>query len=259
MTSFLDDLPYNAPAVERGVGFFETVLLLGRRAVLWEEHVLRLLSSLASLHLPVPTRREIEQATERAVLGIPLDSTKEMGLRISWLALRASLEARESWRLDVSIRDIPAASLRRREGSRAVSLPTAFMRDTPGLKSTSYLAAVLGGRYAQQHGGDEGLFVAFDGSYTEGTATALLAWSSGQPVASSHMMLPSITAAAFAKETPQAPLTSALLRGGAILLGSLTKAAPMLSLDGEPCQQPAVMLQRISAFNAQLAERSVLL
>ena len=98
MAFLIEALPYNAPAVERGVGFFETVLLLGRRAVLWEEHLLRLLSGLALLHLPAPTRAEIEEATERAVLGVPLDSTRELGLRISWLALGASLDARESWR-----------------------------------------------------------------------------------------------------------------------------------------------------------------
>ena len=38
-----DPVPFDAPAVERGFGFFETLLLLGRRAVLWAPHARRLL------------------------------------------------------------------------------------------------------------------------------------------------------------------------------------------------------------------------
>jgi hypothetical protein len=42
------------------------------------------------------------------------------------------------------------------------------------------------------------------------------------------------------------------LRAGAVVLGSLTLAAPLVSLDGEPCACPPSMLERIAAFNAEL-------
>ena len=48
------DIPYDAPAVERGVGFFETVLLSGRRACLWEPHLARLYGTLRRFALPEP-------------------------------------------------------------------------------------------------------------------------------------------------------------------------------------------------------------
>jgi 4-amino-4-deoxychorismate lyase len=253
----IDEVPYNAPAIERGVGFFETVLLIGRRAIFWEEHLARLLSSLTRLHLPAPARLEIEQASARAVSHLPLDATEEAALRLAWVALRADLDARDSWRLDASVRDIPATSLLRRGGSHGISLPAEFTRDTPGLKSTSYLAAVLGLRYARHHGGDEGLFVAFDGSYLEGASTGLIAWNDGQPVVSPHAVLPSVTAAALVKDPARAPLTPSLLRSGAILLGSLTKATPLLSLDGEPCVLPASMMEKINTFNKEMATSAV--
>ena len=59
-------VPADAPVVERGVGFFETVLCLGRRVVLWDGHLARLFGSVAEFDFPIPDRALIEQtAAER--------------------------------------------------------------------------------------------------------------------------------------------------------------------------------------------------
>ena len=246
-------VPAGSPAVERGVGLFETVLLAGRRPVLWRQHIDRLLRSLTQFDLPAPSMEEIESATAAALENH--DETGESALRLTWLAVGSDLENRGSWRLDAALRPIPPATLRRRAGSHAACLPAAFQRDMPGLKATSYLACVLGLRYALRRGCDEAFFVAADGSCIEGTATALLAWNGGGLMASEHLALPGVTAAALAGDTPpRGTLSRALLRRGAMVLGSLTKAAPVLTIDGEACLQPPAMRERIEAFNRSLTE-----
>jgi branched-subunit amino acid aminotransferase/4-amino-4-deoxychorismate lyase len=247
------EVPHDAPAVERGVGFFETVLLVGRRAVLWREHLARLLGTLARFELPPPAEDEIEAAAHAAIdAGAPAPG-EERGLRLAWVAVASDLESRESWRLHVSLRAIPAATLARRGGARAVSLPPELTRDTPTAKSTSYFAAVMGLRWAKKQGADEGLFRDRDGCYSEGTSTALVAWGNGAPYHSSCAALPSVTAAAFLGASVRvAPVFGADVRQGALLLGSLTNVVPIVTLDGEPCAVPEEMRGAARAFNERL-------
>lgn len=252
-------VPYDAPAVERGMGFFETVLLIGRRAVLWERHLLRLLSSLAHHELPAPSNAMIAQAAAQAIADIPADSSQESALRLAWIAIAPRLDDPDSWRLDASVRPISEATRRRRDGAQAITLPASLVRDTPELKSTSYIAAVLGLRFAERRGGNEGLFSALDGSYREGTSTALLAWDEGRLLQSKDAVLPSVTAAAFTgRDVPRGILTRSVLCAGAILLGSLTKAVPLLSLDGQRCLVPPPMQKRIDEFNRQMEQEASL-
>jgi branched-subunit amino acid aminotransferase/4-amino-4-deoxychorismate lyase len=239
--------------VQRGFGFFETALLVGRRAVLWGPHVERLLAGLAKLALPAPTRDAIDATARRAVDASAPQGDVQAGLRLTWLAAAEDVESPASWRLDAYVIAIPASRLVRRDGSRAVSLPLDLQRDTPGMKSTSYFAAIQGGRLAKKAGADEGLFRGHDGRYLEGTTTGLAAWNGGTPVLAPEGVLPSVTAAAFFDgQASVAPIGEAHLRAGGILLGSLTTAAPLLSLDGTPCAQPAGMLARIQAFRQRL-------
>lgn len=250
---------FDAPAVERGVGFFETVLLVGRRAILWDEHVTRLLGTLSRLELPAPTRDALDAAAGATLDAAPAQatSTAERALRVAWLAVGPDLEAASAWRLDASVRPIPETTLARRGGSRCVVLPPELRRDTPDVKSTSYFGAVMGLRLARRRGGDEGLFVAEDGTVVEGTSTALLAYCGGGFVRPSHGALPSVTAAAFARLEAEgrvlpASLSPEALRRGAVVLGSLTKAAPMVSVDGAACDVPGAMRERIERFNDRL-------
>lgn len=247
-------VPFDCPAVERGVGFFETVLLVGSRAVLWEPHLARLLSTVGRFDLPLPTREEISSAASAAVRAAPVPDGTERGLRISFLAVGADLDVRDSWRLDVSVRPIPELTRKRREGARAVSLPGDLRRDSPSVKSTSYFAPVMGLRLARRLGGDEGLFRASDGSYLEGTSTGLVVWERGGFRVAEKAMLGSVTAAAFlgGRGRPGA-IGAAEIRAGSLLLGSLTKAVPVLSLDGEPCARPEAMLAEVRDFNERLS------
>ncbi|HKC24403.1 MAG TPA: aminotransferase class IV, partial [Thermoanaerobaculia bacterium] len=248
-------VPYDAPAVERGVGFFETVLLVGRRAVLWRPHLARLLGTLARFELPSPDEPVIEAAARAAVDSAAPAAGEERGLRIAWMAIASDLESREAWRLHVSVRPIPAATLGRRGGARAVSLPPELSRDTPTAKSTSYFAAVMGLRWAKKQGADEGLFRDREGCYSEGTSTALVAWGGGAPYHSSCAALPSVTAAAFLGGSVKvAPVRAEDVRNGALLLGSLTEVVPIVALDGEPCAVPEEMREAARAFNRRLVE-----
>jgi 4-amino-4-deoxychorismate lyase len=247
------DVPYDAPAVERGVGFFETVLLSGRRACLWEAHLARLYGTLRRFSLPEPGRPALEAAARQAADEARPAPGEERGLRLAWIAVGGDLDAASAWRLDVSIRPVPESTLRRRSGARVVTLPSELRRDSPDVKSTSYFAAVHGLRIAVRKGGDEGLFTAPDGTYVEGTSTSLVAWNGGVPARAANGALPSVTAAAFLEGGEEdLPLTAELLRSGALLCGSLTLAAPIAALDGAPCNVPAAMAERIRAFNGRL-------
>jgi len=253
MPEAIAPVPFDAPAVERGIGFFETVFLVGRRAVLWRPHLARLLGTVARFELPSPEEAEIEAAARAAVAAVSPAEREERGLRLAWMATTPDLESRASWRLHVSVRAIPAATLGRRGGASAVSLPPELTRDTPTAKSTSYFAAVMGLRWARKRGADEGLFRDRDLCYSEGTSTALVAWGDGAPFHSSCAALPSVTAAAFlAGNVRVAPVMAADIRRGALLLGSLTEVVPILSLDGEPCAVPEAMREAARAFNERL-------
>jgi len=255
MTPFeLPPVPADAPVVERGVGFFETVLLLGRRAVLWDGHVARLLGSISEFAFPSPDRARIEAALAERLDLVPAAEGAERAARVSWIAIAPDLDSPASWRLDVSIREIQEATLRRRGGASAVTLPATFRRDSATVKSTSYFAAVVGLRHARRTGGDEGLFREPDGTYLEGTSTALVCWNEGSPVFAPGPVLPSVTRSAFlGPRTDRRPLTRSLVRNGALLLGSLTIATPIVRLDGEECRVPETMRRSLAEFNERLA------
>lgn len=247
-------VPYDSPAAERGLGVFETVLLVGRRAVLWDAHTGRLLGSLRRLELPGPSPGDLlaRAAEELDEAGVT-DDGAERAVRLAWVAVGADLDDPASFRLDVSLRPIPAPTLGRRSGVRAVTLPPSFRRDTPWLKSTSYAAAVLGLRHARRCGGDEGLFVDERGGLVEGTSTALLAYEGGGWAGLGPLALQSVTAEAFlaGRGTRRAVLPEEVRRG-AVLIGSLTTAAPIVALDGVPCAAPEAMVAEVTSFTARL-------
>ncbi len=247
------DIPFDAPVVERGMGFFETVLLAGRRAVLWGPHLDRLYRTLRRFSFPEPDRPALEAAARGAVDAAGPDPSKERALRLAWIAVGADVDAPASWRLDVTVRDIPEATLRRRSGARVVTLPPDLRRDSPDVKSTSYFAALAGLRLARKKGGDEALFTGQDGTYLEGTSTSLIAWNGGRPARAPSRALPSVTAAAFLGAADvHVPLTAELLRAGALLCGSLTLAVPIVALDDVACTIPDPMAVRIRDFNRRL-------
>jgi 4-amino-4-deoxychorismate lyase len=245
-------VPFSAPVVERGMGFFETLLVVGGRALLWEEHIARLLGTLARWGLPSPTTEALTGAAARALEPLK-NAGDERALRISWIALESDLDAERSWRLDVSTREVPEATRARRRGASVVTLPSDLARDTARMKSTSYVSALLGQREARRRGADEAIFTTADGVCLEGTSTGLVLWNDGKPVLAAGPALPSITASALAgADAPRRELREKDLLEGAMLAGALTLAAPIVSLDGKPCAQPEAMRARVAEFNARL-------
>ena len=253
-----DPVPFDAPALERGFGFFETLLLVGRRAVLWAPHTRRLLTTLETLDLPSPSLEALDSAS-RAALGGIADDDEERALRVSWIAVGHDVDGPASWRLDASLRPIPPNTLSRRAGSRAVTVPERFRRDSPGFKSTSYFGAVAALRHARRSGGDEGLFT--NGNlYVEGASTGLVAWNGGRLAGLGPGGLPSVTALAFLEGAGERRgLKRGELLSGAILLGSLTTAVPLLSLDGVECLRPPAMLRACETFQGRLRTDTALL
>jgi 4-amino-4-deoxychorismate lyase len=247
-------VPFLSPAVQRGFGFFETALLAGRRAVLWEPHLDRMNRILSGLELPKPSRERLNAAARRVLDASPAaGSDEQRALRLTWFAEGDDLDDEASFRLEAHLLPIPESRLERRKGSHSVSLPLDLQRDTPGVKSTSYFAAIQGGRLAKKAGGDEGLLRSSDGHYLEGTTTGLAAWNGGTPVLAPRGVLASVTAAAFfGGQSAVALFTAEKLREGALLLGSLTMATPLITLDGTPCARPPEMLARIAEFNRRL-------
>ena len=187
-------VPFLSPAVQRGFGFFETALLAGRRAVLWEPHLDRMHRILSGLDLPKPSRESLNAAARRVLDASPPKPTEQRALRLTWFAEGDDLDDPASFRLEAHLTPIPESRLARRSGSHCVSLPPDLQRDTPAVKSTSYFAAVQGGRLAKKAGGDEGLFRSPNGTYLEGTTTGLAAWNGGTPVLAPKGVLPSVTA-----------------------------------------------------------------
>lgn len=250
-------VPFDSPAVERGLGFFETLLLVGRRAVLWEPHARRLLTTLSALALPAPAPGELEESAREA-LGAIADGPEERALRLSWIAVGPDLEAPASWRLDASLRAIPPNTLARRAGSRALTAPDPLRRDSPGFKSTSYFGAVAAQRAAKKAGCDEALFRE-DGLYLEGASTGIVAWNGGELAGLGPGALPSVTTAAFLDgRGERRGLRREELLAGALLIGSLTTAAPLVSLDGEECARPEAMLRACEAFRDRLRDDAAL-
>jgi branched-subunit amino acid aminotransferase/4-amino-4-deoxychorismate lyase len=211
---------------------------------------------LTALELPNPSKERLNEAARRVLDASPAAAPDEQrALRLTWFAVEDDLDDEASFRLEAHLMKIPESRLARRKGSHSISLPLEIQRDTPGVKSTSYFAAIQGGRLAKKAGGDEGLLRSPDGHYLEGTTTGLAAWNGGAPVLAPKGVLPSVTAAAFlGGVSASAALTAEKLREGAILLGSLTMATPVLTLDGIPCVRPTEMLHFIAEFNRRLLQ-----
>ena len=87
----------------------------------------------------------------------------------------------------------------------------------------------------------------------EGASTGLVAWNGGRLAGLGPGGLPSVTAEAFLEGAGERRgLGREELLSGALLLGSLTTAVPLLSLDGAECARPPAMLRACEAFRERL-------
>ncbi len=152
----LATIPVIDPAVQFGLGVFETIAVRGGRALEGGAHLRRLETCARVLGVALPPARELEAATERIAAGI------EGGC--GWLRVVASRSGR------CAVFAGPMDPAEEGRSARAVLLR---WRRSPhdvlsGLKTLNYASNVLGLEEAQRRGADEGLWLNTRGHLAEG-------------------------------------------------------------------------------------------
>ncbi|MBI2213808.1 MAG: aminotransferase class IV family protein [Acidobacteria bacterium] len=238
-------IPLDAPALARGVGFFETILVVRGVPVLLEVHWRRLATGAASLRFPAPSQEAFERAAYHAAGEVA--ELHEASARVSWLALGHDVQDPRSWKLVALSGPVPAATLQRRKRGRVIVLGRHVPRPTPGLKTVSYVPSVLGLREAHEKNADEALFTDARGRILEGTTSNVFAMRGDvlitPPVSAG--LLPGVMrgwvvarALAAGLTVRERLLTRGDLLAGSFLTGSLTKIAPIRFVDGVRAAQP---------------------
>ncbi len=245
-------IPLDAPALARGVGFFETLLVLRGEPILLREHYERLAAGAGSIGLPSPSWELFARTASRTIGGVA--RVPEGALRLSWLAIGHDIESAGAWKLYGLAGPVPAATIRRRRRGRVIVLRSHISRTSPELKTVSYIPSVLGLREAHRQGADEALFVDAQGGILEGTTSNVFAVRGKvlltPPVSAG--LLPGVmrrwivdNASRVKLRVREALLTEDDLRNGSFLTGSLTKLAPIRFLDGERCAPPGEPLRTL--------------
>ena len=254
-------LPVDAPALARGVGFFETLWVLDRRPIFFEAHLARLRTSCAALAVPGPRPSTVRGASRRA-LG-EARAGEEYGMRWSYLAVRRDLDDPRSWRFFAMLFPIPPEILRKRRGVRAVLLPRGWERTTPRWKTIDYRASIAGARLARGKAAEEGIFLDARGRVREGTASNVFLLSRRQAATApvSAALLPGVVRSWVLENAPRVGLAvgersfaAERLRLGGFFTSSLTGIAPIESLDGARCAPPARILADLEALYREEAE-----
>ncbi len=238
-------LRIDAPALARGVGFFETAHVIDRRVIFFDAHLDRLRVSCAALGVPDPSRSRVKKAAGEALRGALRG--EEHGMRWSYLAVARDLDAPRSWRFFAMLFPIPAEIVRKRKGVRAVLLPRGWERATPRWKTIDYRVSIAGARLAHHRSAEEGVFVDERGRVREGTASNVFHLSgraaSTAPVSAG--ILPGVVRSwvlAHAKRAGirvnERSFAAGRLREGGFFTSSLTGIAPIESLDGVRCAPP---------------------
>lgn len=254
-------IPLDAPALARGVGFFETMLVVRGRPVFLREHYERMENGVKSIDFPAPDAGEFERETVKAARAVAhLD---EASVRISWLAVNAEIDSRDSWKLVAVSGKVPDATMRRRSRGRVIILGPHLGRTSPELKSVSYIPSVLGLREAARREADEGLFTNEKGRILEGTTSNVFALSGTRLVTPpvSAGLLPGVmrrwvveNAHRVGLEVREATLSRKDLLQGSFLTGSLTRISRIRYVDGTKCRLPGPVLRKLEA----LFEREIL-
>jgi len=254
-------IPLDAPALARGVGFFETLLVVHGRPIFLREHFERLADGVRSIGFPAPEEKEFErEATKAAESVAHLD---EASVRLSWLAVNGEIDSAESWKLFAVSGKVPEPTLRRRERGRVVILGPQLGRTSPELKTVSYIPSVLGLREASRRGADEALFTDAKSRILEGTTSNVFALAGDvlltPPVSAG--LLPGVmrrwivqNAGRVGLQVRERMLTKRYLLAGSFLSGSLTRIARIRFVDGVKCRLPGPKLRKLE----ELFEREVL-
>jgi len=149
------------PAVQFGLGVFETIVVHDGRALESRAHVDRLFACAEKLGVSLPARGDLLAALSRAAAGV------EGGL--GWLRVIASRSGRCA---------VFAGRMDPTEEGRSVRAVLLPWRRCPadalaGLKSLNYAANVLGLEEARRRGADEGIWLNTRGHLAEGCSANL--------------------------------------------------------------------------------------
>jgi branched-chain amino acid aminotransferase len=149
-------LPWSDPAVQWGVGVFETVAVSDGAPRHVEAHLALLDQSAAELAVALPERARLLRAVSDVAAGIATG--------FGWLKVLASRSGR--WVVFGGVSDPSLAG----RAVSAIVLPWRRHRLDPaaGLKSLAYLASVRGLEEAQRRGADEGLWLNDRGHVVDG-------------------------------------------------------------------------------------------
>lgn len=263
MSSKRITISLDAPALARGVGFFETLLVSRGRPVFLDAHRARIVRSCLELEVPPPTRRALMSAVESALTG--KRTGRDRAMRWSYLALGPDLDRRSSWRFFAWTFPIPADVADKRRGIRAVLLPSDWRRLTPKWKTVDYRASVAGLRAARRAGANEAFFVDARGSVLEGTVSNVFAIE-GQRLLTppeSAGILPGVVRGWVMANASRAgftiverPVPLAALLGGGFATASITGLAPILTVDGRRCAAPRSSFERLRRLYAGALSRT---
>lgn len=234
----------DAPALARGVGFFETVWVLRRRAVFLRRHFRRLACSCRDLGVPAPSLEIVEGAVAKILKRA---GPGEFGMRWSYLALEKDLDDPRSWTFLPMLFSIPEEVLRKRRGVRAVTLPRELRRIAPRWKTIDYRASVAGGRLAARSRADEGIFLDSRGRVLEGTASNVyvLRGPKGSTAPPAAGILSGVVRSWVIENAPRAGITlnktlfaPPRMLQGSFLSSSLAGIVPVITMDGKKCDPP---------------------
>lgn len=235
--------------VLRGDGVFERMLVIGGQPDLFDEHLARLERSAAMMALPLPPAQGWRRAMNAACEAI--SGSGEMSIR---MVVTRGVEGISEPTWYVLIDPVDASVLaQRRDGISVVSLERGLdpqLTDRApwllmGAKSLSYAVNMAAQRWARDHGADDAIFRAPDGTVLEAPTSAVVIargrtlWSPPPSVG----ILPSITLArlfgaaeADGWEVGLDRMSLDDLRGadGVWLLSSIRLAVRVHTLDGSP-------------------------
>lgn len=240
----------------RGESAFETLLVVGSRPAMLDEHLARLVESAAALDIPLPPSDTLAALVAEALAAWPDDVEGRLRIVVTKGCDPAVRTTRDpSGVTFVLIEPTPAANAVQRERgvtvvTLAAGVPSGLRTAAPwllgGAKTTSYAVPMAALRAAAAAGADDAVWVSSDGEVLE-AATATVCWVSGRTIITPPSLevgtLPGITWGLLARLAREAGLTADERRGRidelrraseVALLSSVRGIVPVVSIDGRP-------------------------
>jgi len=219
-------------ALLRGRAVFETARVYGGRPFRLDAHIDRLARSSAQVRLPAPDADECVRLADGVLKAAGVG---DLSLRFYWtgttlVATAAAID--------------PELELRRARGMR-LAVVRWSTGSLAGAKSTSYAENMAAQDAASEHGADDALLVAHDGTVLE-APTANVWWREGDRLLTPSLDLPilaGVTRAVVLELAPSAgytveegafPLDRLMASEEVFLTSSIREVMPVAAVDDEP-------------------------